>query len=36
MNSIEQVPKTLMWLVPVIIILAIWEAAWKLIAMWKA
>ncbi|MDD2476511.1 MAG: DUF5652 family protein [Dysgonamonadaceae bacterium] len=24
------------WLMPVLIILIIWEAVWKLIAMWKA
>lgn len=24
------------WLVPVIVIFAIWDAVWKLIAMWKA
>jgi len=24
------------WLIPVIIILAIWDSVWKLIAMWKA
>ena len=24
------------WLLPVIIFLGIWEAVWKLIAMWKA
>lgn len=36
MNNLQQIPETLMWLVPLIIILAIWEAVWKLIAMWKA
>jgi hypothetical protein len=24
------------WLVPIIIILSVWEVVWKLIAMWKA
>jgi hypothetical protein len=24
------------WLIPAIIVLAIWDALWKLIAMWKA
>jgi hypothetical protein len=24
------------WLIPVIVILSIWDAVWKLIAMWKA
>ena len=36
MNPIEQIPETLMWLVPLLIILAIWDGVWKLIAMWKA
>lgn len=36
MNPIEQIPETLIWIVPLIIILAIWECVWKLIAMWKA
>lgn len=36
MNPLQQIPETLIWLVPLIIILAIWEAVWKLIAMWKA
>ena len=26
----------LAWLVPVIIIFTVWEAVWKIIAMWKA
>jgi hypothetical protein len=26
----------LSWLLPVIIILAIWDAVWKMIGMWKA
>ena len=26
----------LAWLVPVIIIITVWEAVWKIIAMWKA
>ena len=24
------------WLIPVIIILAVWDSVWKLIAMWKS
>ena len=32
----EQLHSMLPWLIPVIIILAIWDAVWKLIAMWKA
>jgi hypothetical protein len=26
----------LWWLIPVIIIVAVWDSVWKLIAMWKA
>ena len=26
----------LIWLIPLIIILAIWDSVWKAIAMWKA
>ena len=36
MNNLQEIPETLIWLVPLIIILAIWEGVWKLIAMWKA
>jgi len=32
----QQLNSMLPWLIPVIIILAIWDAVWKLIAMWKA
>lgn len=36
----EQLPEELIsmmtWLLPLIIILAIWEMVWKLIGMWKA
>jgi len=32
----QQIFSTLPWLLPVIIIAAIWEAIWKLIALWKA
>ncbi len=28
--------KTLSWLIPVIVILSIWEAIWKIIALWKS
>jgi sorbitol-specific phosphotransferase system component IIC len=32
----QQIHSMLPWLIPVIIILAIWDSVWKLIAMWKA
>lgn len=36
MDKLHGLPETLTWLMPVIIILVIWESFWKLIAMWKA
>ena len=32
----QQLHSMLPWLIPTIIIIAIWDAVWKLIAMWKA
>jgi hypothetical protein len=32
----QQLQSMLPWLIPAIIILAIWDSVWKLIAMWKA
>ena len=32
----HQIHSMLLWLIPTIIILAIWDTVWKLIAMWKA
>jgi len=32
----QQIHSMLVWLIPVIIITAIWDGVWKLIAMWKA
>jgi hypothetical protein len=32
----EQIYSALPWLIPIIIILAIWDVVWKLIAMWIA
>jgi hypothetical protein len=32
----QQLHSMLPWLIPAIIILAIWDSVWKLIAMWKA
>jgi hypothetical protein len=32
----QQIHSMLWWLIPLIIIVAIWDTIWKLIAMWKA
>jgi hypothetical protein len=32
----QQIHAMLPWLIPIIIVLAIWDTVWKLIAMWKA
>jgi hypothetical protein len=32
----QQIHSMLWWLIPVIIVVAIWDTVWKLIAMWKA
>ena len=34
--NIPHLPEALVWLMPIIIILIIWETVWKLIALWKA
>ena len=34
--NIPQLPEAFVWLLPIIIILMIWDTVWKLIAMWKA
>ena len=34
--NIPQLPETFVWLMPIIIILMIWDTVWKFIAMWKA
>lgn len=36
MDNFQHLQETTPWLMPVIIILMIWEAIWKMIAMWKA
>lgn len=36
MCNMEACPEALCWFIPVIIILALWEAVWKVIAMWKS
>ena len=28
--------ESFVWFIPVLVILVVWEAVWKLIAMWKA
>ncbi|MGB8359738.1 MAG: DUF5652 family protein [Bacteroidales bacterium] len=32
----QQIHSMLPWLIPVILVLVIWDTVWKLIAMWKA
>jgi len=32
----QQIHSIMWWLIPLIIICAIWDSVWKLIAMWKA
>lgn len=32
----QQIHSMLPWLIPVIIVLTLWDTVWKLIAMWKA
>lgn len=34
--NLPHLPETLVWLMPIIIILMIWDTVWKLIALWKA
>ena len=34
--NLPHLPETFVWLMPLLIILMIWETVWKLIAMWKA
>ena len=36
MDNLHFLNESLAWLVPLIIILGIWEAVWKLIGLWKA
>jgi hypothetical protein len=36
MEQLQHLQEAYAWLLPLIIILVIWEAIWKLIAMWKA
>ena len=36
MEQIHQVFTAMPWLLPVLVILFIWETIWKIIGMWKA
>ena len=32
----QQIHSMLPWLIPIIIVLSIWDAVWRFIALWKA
>jgi len=32
----QQIHSMLPWLIPIIIVLAVWDTVWRFIAMWKA
>jgi hypothetical protein len=34
--TLEYIRESLPWLMPVLMILFIWDGAWKLVALWKA
>ena len=34
--ELYQLDKILIWLIPIIIILSLWETVWKIIAMWRS
>ena len=36
MENLQQLTSTLSWLIPVIVILALWDTAWKAVGMWKS
>jgi len=36
MEKLQQLIDTMAWLLPIIMILVIWESIWKLIALWKS
>ncbi|SDB85332.1 DUF5652 family protein [Williamwhitmania taraxaci] len=36
MDATSVLLNTLVWLLPLIIVLAIWDVVWKIIAMWKS
>lgn len=36
MELFQPLQETMLWLFPIILILAVWEIIWKVIAMWKS
>ena len=36
MENFQHMASTFAWFIPLIVICALWDAVWKLIAMWKA
>lgn len=34
--DMEHLHQTILWLLPFIILVAVWEGVWKIIAMWKS
>jgi hypothetical protein len=36
MCELQQCHAALCWLMPIIIVLAVWDSVWKLIALWKS
>ena len=36
MENFSNLPESLIWLMPPLLILIFWDAVWKVIAMWKA
>ena len=36
MEYLQHLVDTLGWLIPIIVILALWDTVWKLIGLWKA
>jgi len=36
MNPLENLIETVPWLLPLIIVLVIWDGIWKLVGLWKS
>lgn len=36
MNEVQSLLDTMTWLLPLIIILSIWDAVWRFIALWRS
>lgn len=36
MEDLQQFASVLTWLIPLVVICALWDAVWKLIGMWRA